>query len=386
MIKQIKGNYWVELFHSVAFWMLFLAQTSGQNLIANESFETISTDAMNDCSIRLGYSERLVSWQGLNTVDFIHQEYPFSQRSGHQKISPNHGRGMAGLYLADAGDGSLPEFLYQKLAVNIKSGVTYRINFFLHFRYIDGYFPTKIGLALFDKDPCGVPWSEMILQKSIDINLPDSVLTEDHWIHLSKEFIAHKDGLYVGFGSFEKKAGLVKKKSKTAYSGVYVFMDDISLVPIERTILPDNIAPISSVADTISEPQVNTQLLEPTPPSLIAQQMDLMSAMPTISFEHNSSELNQFYQSILSDLAPKLLQENCQVLISGHTDNSGDDSNNQRLSRMRAQAVADFLIQQGLTKAQIEVQGFGSQKPIASGDDVFSKSMNRRVDIVKLCD
>ncbi|HAD12932.1 MAG TPA: hypothetical protein DCF33_10910 [Saprospirales bacterium] len=194
MIKQIKGNYWVELFHSVAFWMLFLAQTSGQNLIANESFETISTNANSDCFIRLGYSERLASWQGLNTVDYIHQEYPFSQRSGHQKISPNNGKGMAGLYLADAGDGSLPEFLYQKLAFNIKSGVKYRINFFLHFRYIDGYFPTKIGLVFLDKDPCGAPWSEMMLQKSIDIDLPDSDLTEDRWIQLSKEFIANKDG------------------------------------------------------------------------------------------------------------------------------------------------------------------------------------------------
>ncbi len=114
MIERKYESYWVEFFHPVAFWMLFLAKTSGQNLLLNPSFEAISIDSLDNCSIPIGYSAQLECWQGLNTVDFIHQDYPFSQRSGKQEILPNAGKGMIGLYLADAGDGWLPEFLFQK--------------------------------------------------------------------------------------------------------------------------------------------------------------------------------------------------------------------------------------------------------------------------------
>lgn len=64
--------------------------------------------------------------------------------------------------------------------------------------------------------------------------------------------------------------------------------------------------------------------------------------------------------------------------IAGHTDSSGNAATNRVLSERRAEAVAAFLVDQGVPRSRLEVRGFGSDTPIAGR--AASDPRNRRVE------
>jgi outer membrane protein OmpA-like peptidoglycan-associated protein len=68
--------------------------------------------------------------------------------------------------------------------------------------------------------------------------------------------------------------------------------------------------------------------------------------------------------------------------VEGHTDNVGGDSYNQQLSERRAQAVRDYLVDQGIASGAISSRGFGKTTPIASNDTADGRRQNRRVELV----
>ena len=68
--------------------------------------------------------------------------------------------------------------------------------------------------------------------------------------------------------------------------------------------------------------------------------------------------------------------------IEGHTDSIGTVAANRDLSQRRAQAVADYLVGQGVSRDRLEVQGFGSAQPI-SGTGAGNPA-NRRVEALRL--
>jgi outer membrane protein OmpA-like peptidoglycan-associated protein len=70
-----------------------------------------------------------------------------------------------------------------------------------------------------------------------------------------------------------------------------------------------------------------------------------------------------------------------QISLEGHTDNTGEEDFNRRLSKDRAQAVADFLMANGISNDRILVQGFGADQPIASNEDELGRARNRRVEV-----
>ena len=70
-----------------------------------------------------------------------------------------------------------------------------------------------------------------------------------------------------------------------------------------------------------------------------------------------------------------------KLKVSGHTDSDGSSSGNLRLSKNRAQAVANYLKAKGITLDRITVEGFGESKPIADNKTAAGKQKNRRVEM-----
>lgn len=66
------------------------------------------------------------------------------------------------------------------------------------------------------------------------------------------------------------------------------------------------------------------------------------------------------YASVLQN--PRLAQR--RLRIEGHTDASGAAASNLKLSRDRAQSVADYLASTGVAKTRIDVVGYGAAKPL----------------------
>jgi outer membrane protein OmpA-like peptidoglycan-associated protein len=72
--------------------------------------------------------------------------------------------------------------------------------------------------------------------------------------------------------------------------------------------------------------------------------------------------------------------QRAKVAIIGHTDASGDESWNQRLSRARAQAVADHIAGNGIDPARLIIDAFGSSQPVADNATASGRSRNRRIE------
>lgn len=101
----------------------------------------------------------------------------------------------------------------------------------------------------------------------------------------------------------------------------------------------------------------------------------------SITFATGSAEITS--TSILNDLAEQIgASEGLQVIVEGHTDNTGNADANVTLSKSRAAAVVAYLVSKGLPEASFKSDGFGSQKPIADNNTIIGKSKNRRVQII----
>jgi outer membrane protein OmpA-like peptidoglycan-associated protein len=71
-----------------------------------------------------------------------------------------------------------------------------------------------------------------------------------------------------------------------------------------------------------------------------------------------------------------------KLAIEGYTDSTGSDELNEKLSQNRAQAVRDYLTEQGLAQDSVTAQGFGKSEPVADNDTAAGRQKNRRVEIV----
>ncbi|WP_423415100.1 OmpA family protein [Hyphomicrobium sp. B1] len=105
------------------------------------------------------------------------------------------------------------------------------------------------------------------------------------------------------------------------------------------------------------------------------------SANGTINFARAKADLTADSAQTLRDLAQ--IANECpsfKIQIEGHTDSEGTDERNQRLSNRRAQAVADFLAQNGVDPRRMTTVGYGATKPIADNATAEGRAKNRRIE------
>jgi outer membrane protein OmpA-like peptidoglycan-associated protein len=104
-----------------------------------------------------------------------------------------------------------------------------------------------------------------------------------------------------------------------------------------------------------------------------------------VLFDTGKATLKSGAREKLSKLAGILLAYpgTLTIEIEGHTDSTGSDELNNKLSLNRAESVRDYLVQSSVKGDRIKsVQGFGKSKPIASNDSSAGRQMNRRVEVV----
>ncbi len=72
------------------------------------------------------------------------------------------------------------------------------------------------------------------------------------------------------------------------------------------------------------------------------------------------------------------------ILVEGHTDATGSEATNQRVSDQRANSVRAALIAEGIDPNRITAVGYGLSRPVADNSTASGRAQNRRVDIVVL--
>ena len=82
------------------------------------------------------------------------------------------------------------------------------------------------------------------------------------------------------------------------------------------------------------------------------------------------------------DRAAEMIREGgYTAIITGHADAKGAAGANQTVALGRAQAVADRMMQRGVDRALLRVEGGGADSPVASNESAGGRAANRRADI-----
>ncbi|MEL4306966.1 OmpA family protein [Joostella sp. CR20] len=102
----------------------------------------------------------------------------------------------------------------------------------------------------------------------------------------------------------------------------------------------------------------------------------------TILFDTGKSTIKPQSQQVLADIIGILNKyPNAKFTVDGHTDSTGSDSLNQRLSESRALSVKEYLVSHGIDGFRLSSAGYGETRPIASNATRDGRAQNRRVEI-----
>jgi len=110
---------------------------------------------------------------------------------------------------------------------------------------------------------------------------------------------------------------------------------------------------------------------------------EVLFSFEGVNFDFNKATIRPEARPELDEAVSSLEQSpSLTVRVEGHTDSVGPDSYNQKLSERRAQSVADYLVDAGISRARLTVVGYGESRPIAPNDSERGRARNRRVDLV----
>ncbi len=102
-----------------------------------------------------------------------------------------------------------------------------------------------------------------------------------------------------------------------------------------------------------------------------------------IFFDTGKSELRPESGPELDRLVTTLNESpKMAIEVRGHTDNTGSNAINEKLSQDRADAVREYFVSKGIEPDRIGSKGFGESKPIATNDTDAGRQQNRRVEFV----
>ncbi|MGB0359765.1 MAG: peptidoglycan-associated lipoprotein Pal, partial [Litorivicinaceae bacterium] len=110
---------------------------------------------------------------------------------------------------------------------------------------------------------------------------------------------------------------------------------------------------------------------------------DAMAADTLFFFEFDRSDLKQEALDDLDAHAKYLSADRAaKVRLEGHADERGTRAYNLALGERRANAVARYLVIQGVNRSQIETVSYGEERPLSLSRDDNGWSRNRRVELI----
>lgn len=128
----------------------------------------------------------------------------------------------------------------------------------------------------------------------------------------------------------------------------------------------------------------------PTPAPVAAPAPAPVAAKPAVEikmsavalFDFDKSTLKNEGMAELSQLAEKLKNATVDLVVAvGHTDSTGAEAYNQKLSDQRAQTAKDYLVSLGMPADRIFTEAKGEMAPVASNATSEGRAQNRRVEV-----
>ncbi len=175
----------------------------------------------------------------------------------------------------------------------------------------------------------------------------------DHYLEISGRYLTDEKA-HLGFSRAENTQELFK-----------------SIFPTDSISLRSQQSFASEFNKTPYAPMVDLQWV-PIPRMEFPKQM-------TIPFQRSTAKikLTQVQYSELAYLCKYAKKNDLKILVTGHSDASGDDRTNKKYGLRRARKIEEIVQQFGIDSEQLILKSFGSEKPI----DLVNPSNNRRVEI-----
>ena len=101
-----------------------------------------------------------------------------------------------------------------------------------------------------------------------------------------------------------------------------------------------------------------------------------------VNFALNSADLTSVAKQNLDAITEVFIEfPDTNLMIEGHTDDTGAEAYNMTLSKKRAQSVANYFKSKGVSGSRFSVEGFGETAPRFKNDSEANRVKNRRVEI-----
>src|SRR4051812_2493466 len=106
-----------------------------------------------------------------------------------------------------------------------------------------------------------------------------------------------------------------------------------------------------------------------------------------LMFKVNSSDISDSYKNDLNSAAEVFVKyPETNIIIEGHTDNTGSDELNMSLSEKRAKAVSAYLVSKGVAESRLTTKWYGETEPKYPNDTEANRQKNRRVELAIVAD
>lgn len=169
---------------------------------------------------------------------------------------------------------------------------------------------------------------------------------------------------------------IAKMKTDSDGDGVSDYFDKCPST--ERNIKVDGSGcPLPEVTvrkDTVYKVESTTYIITPEDRQIVTE------AIRNLEFDFGKSIIRSRSYPYLNKVAELLIKKNINLKLAGHTDNVGSDAANMTLSRSRAEAVKQYLTNQGVNGSKIEAMGYGETQPAYSNKTADGRQKNRRVE------
>ena len=144
-----------------------------------------------------------------------------------------------------------------------------------------------------------------------------------------------------------------------------------------RRIVGADLSVVNNFTIADDSPTIANELEEIARLNTDLESLDLSS----IRFERGSTQLTEDARAVLDQVAVVLAKYERQIIeIAGHTDSSGDAFRNLELSKQRADAVREYLIEQNIPAKRLRSIGYGETKPIGDNATAEGRAKNRRIE------
>lgn len=332
-----------------------------KNLVMNGSFENLSGTVRSTGGYILADS---ISSSNNTTVDLYSKSacgddlhVPTSYMGVQEPKTGNNYAGIIAYYADDAGFfktkpgyRKYSEYVQLNFSQPLEAGKAYSLTFNVSLAERSAYAVSGLGVY-FSKEKMDVKNNAFL-----DV-MPHVVCTEvlssTEWTTVTGTYVAAGGERYLTLGCFDNymKTQKVAKPNTNDSRKAYYFIDDVGM-----TLELINMKDLTSIL-TGSCYQLNDLNFETDKAVILAD-----------SFEELKS-LSRFLKTY-----PYIV-----VYIDGHTDKTGTDAHNDKLSQDRAAAVKLFLVNDGVNASRMKARGYGENQPIDTEKD--KSFVNRRVEI-----